>query len=79
MEKIKHIYETPTIFIPTGEGTYMTPNMYTWAAIFGVIGLGPLIEDYTKFVNESCIYLLLYVDDMLIAAKSKKEITTFKA
>jgi hypothetical protein len=34
---------------------------------------------YIKFVNESPIYLLLYVDDMLIAAKSKKEITTLKA
>jgi ATP-binding cassette subfamily B (MDR/TAP) protein 1 len=34
---------------------------------------------YIKFVNESPIYLLLYVDDMLIAAKSKKAITTLKA
>ncbi|KAK1649737.1 hypothetical protein QYE76_067542 [Lolium multiflorum] len=34
---------------------------------------------YIKFVNGSPIYLLLYVDDMLIAAKSKKEITTLKA
>ena len=34
---------------------------------------------YLKFVNGSPIYLLLYVDDMLIAAKSKKEIATLKA
>jgi hypothetical protein len=34
---------------------------------------------YIKFVNGSHTYLLLYVDDMLIAAKSKKEITTLKA
>jgi hypothetical protein len=34
---------------------------------------------YIKFVNGSPIYLLLYVDDMLIAAKGKKEITTLKA
>jgi hypothetical protein len=34
---------------------------------------------YIKFVNGSPIYSLLYVDDMLIAAKSKKEITTLKA
>jgi hypothetical protein len=34
---------------------------------------------YIKFVNGSPIYLLLYVDDMLIATKSKKEITTLKA
>jgi hypothetical protein len=34
---------------------------------------------YIKFVNGSPIYLLLYVDDMLIAAKSKKEITTLKS
>jgi hypothetical protein len=34
---------------------------------------------YIKFVNGSPIYLLLYVDDMLIAAKSMKEITTLKA
>ena len=34
---------------------------------------------YIKFVDGSPIYLLLYVDDMLIAAKSKKEITTLKA
>ena len=32
---------------------------------------------YIKFVDGSPIYLLLYVDDM-IAAKSKKEITTLK-
>ena len=34
---------------------------------------------YIKFVNGSPIYFMLYVDDMLIAAKSKKEITTLKA
>jgi hypothetical protein len=34
---------------------------------------------YIKFVNGSPIYLLLYVDDMLIAAKSKMEIATLKA
>jgi hypothetical protein len=34
---------------------------------------------YIKFVNGSPIYLPLYVDNMLIAAKSKKEITTLKA
>jgi hypothetical protein len=34
---------------------------------------------YIKFVDGSPIYLLLYVDDMLIAAKGKKEITTLKA
>ena len=34
---------------------------------------------YIKFVNGSPIYLLLYVDDMLIAAKSKKEITTLNS
>jgi hypothetical protein len=34
---------------------------------------------YIKFVDGSPIYLMLYVDDMLIAAKSKKEITTLKA
>jgi hypothetical protein len=34
---------------------------------------------YIKFVNGSPIYLLLYVDDMLIAAKSKKEIATLMA
>nr|ABA99467.1 retrotransposon protein, putative, Ty1-copia subclass [Oryza sativa Japonica Group] len=33
---------------------------------------------YIKFVNGSPIYLLLYVDDMLIAAKSKEQITTLK-
>ena len=33
---------------------------------------------YIKFVNGSPIYLLLYVDDILIAAKSKKEIATLK-
>ena len=33
---------------------------------------------YIKFVDGSPIYLLLYVDDMLIAVKSKKEITTLK-
>jgi hypothetical protein len=33
---------------------------------------------YIKHVNGSPIYLLLYVDDMLIAAKSRKEITTLK-
>ncbi|KAK1693742.1 hypothetical protein QYE76_010439 [Lolium multiflorum] len=49
---------------------------------------GELEERYTwtnlkillcLFVNGSPIYLLLYVDDMLIAAKSKKEITTLKS
>jgi hypothetical protein len=34
---------------------------------------------YLKFVNGSPTYLLLYVDDMLIAAKSIKEITALKA
>jgi ATP-binding cassette subfamily B (MDR/TAP) protein 1 len=34
---------------------------------------------YIKFINGSPIYLLLYVDDMLIASKSKKEITTLKS
>jgi hypothetical protein len=34
---------------------------------------------YIMFVNGSSIYLVIYVDDMLIAAKSKKEITTLKA
>jgi hypothetical protein len=34
---------------------------------------------YIKFVNGSPIYLLQYVDDMLIAAKSIQEITTLKA
>ena len=33
---------------------------------------------YIKIVEGSPIYLLLYVDDMLIAAKSRKEITTVK-
>nr|ABA96191.1 retrotransposon protein, putative, Ty1-copia subclass [Oryza sativa Japonica Group] len=33
---------------------------------------------YIKFVNGSPIYLLLYVDDMLIAAKSKEQITALK-
>ena len=33
---------------------------------------------YIKFIDGSPIYLLLYVDDMLIAAKSRKEITTVK-
>ena len=33
---------------------------------------------YIKHVNGSSIYLLLYVDDMLIAAKSKVEITKLK-
>nr|ABA97637.1 retrotransposon protein, putative, Ty1-copia subclass [Oryza sativa Japonica Group] len=33
---------------------------------------------YIKFVNGSPIYLLLYVDDILIAAKSKEQITTLK-
>ena len=33
---------------------------------------------YIKHVNGSPIYLLLYVDDMLIAAKSKVEITKLK-
>jgi len=33
---------------------------------------------YIKHVNGSPIYLLLYVDDMLIAAKSKIEITKLK-
>jgi hypothetical protein len=34
---------------------------------------------YIKFVDESPIYLLLYVDDMLIAAKSKIDIVNLKA
>jgi hypothetical protein len=34
---------------------------------------------YIKFVNGSPIYLMLYIDDMLIDAKRKKEITTLKA
>ena len=33
---------------------------------------------YIKFIDGSPIYLLLYVDDILIAAKGKKEITTLK-
>jgi hypothetical protein len=33
---------------------------------------------YIKHVNGSPIYLLLYVDDMLIVAKSRREITTLK-
>ena len=33
---------------------------------------------YIKFVNGSPIYFLLYVDDMLIVAKSNKEIATLK-
>ena len=33
---------------------------------------------YIKFVDRSPIYSLLYVDDMLIAVKSKKEITMLK-
>ena len=33
---------------------------------------------YIKFVDGSPIYLLLYVDDILIAAKRMKEITTLK-
>lgn len=34
---------------------------------------------YIKFVNGSPIYLLLYVDHMLIFANIMKEIPTFKA
>jgi hypothetical protein len=34
---------------------------------------------YIKFVDGSPIYLLLYVDDMLIAAKSKIDIVNLKA
>jgi hypothetical protein len=34
---------------------------------------------YLKTVNGSTIYLLLYVDDMLIAAKDKSEIAKLKA
>ena len=34
---------------------------------------------YLKIVNGSVIYLLLYVDDMLIAAKDKSEIAKLKA
>ena len=33
---------------------------------------------YIKIVDGSHIYLMLYVDDMLIAAKSRKEITIVK-
>ena len=33
---------------------------------------------YIKHVNGSPIYLLLYIDDMLITSKSKVEITTLK-
>jgi hypothetical protein len=33
---------------------------------------------YLKFVNGSPTYLLLYVDHMLIASKSMKEITVLK-
>jgi hypothetical protein len=34
---------------------------------------------YIKFVDGSPIYLLLYIDDMLIAAKSKIDIMNLKA
>jgi hypothetical protein len=34
---------------------------------------------YLKTANGSAIYLLLYVDDMLIAAKEKSEIAKLKA
>src|SRR5438128_12460575 len=34
---------------------------------------------YLKTVNGSVIYLLLYVDDMLIAAKDKSDIAKLKA
>ena len=34
---------------------------------------------YLKTVNDLAIYLLLYVDDMLIAAKDKSEIAKLKA
>ena len=34
---------------------------------------------YLKTVNDSAIYLLLYVDDMLIVAKDKSEIAKIKA
>ena len=34
---------------------------------------------YLKTVNGSAIYLFLYVDDMLIAAKEKTEIAKLKA
>jgi hypothetical protein len=33
---------------------------------------------YIKYANGSPIYLLLYVDDMQVAAKSRKEITALK-
>ena len=33
---------------------------------------------YIKIVDRSPIYLLLYIDDMFIAAKSRVEITTLK-
>jgi hypothetical protein len=33
---------------------------------------------YINFVNKSPIYLLLYLDDMLIDAKRKKEIINLK-
>jgi hypothetical protein len=33
---------------------------------------------YLKIINGSTIYLLLYVDDMLIAAKEKTKITKIK-
>ena len=33
---------------------------------------------YIKLIDGSPIYLLLYVDDMLIVAKSNKEIITLK-
>jgi hypothetical protein len=34
---------------------------------------------YLKFINGSPTYSLLYVDDILIAAKSMKEVTALKA
>ena len=34
---------------------------------------------YLKTINGSAIYLLIYVDDMLIAVKDKSEIAKFKA
>ena len=37
-----------------------------------------MIVVYINIVDGSPIYLLLYVDDMLIASKSRKEITTIK-
>ena len=37
-----------------------------------------MIAVFTLRLQESPIYLLLYIDDMLIAAKSRKEITTVK-